>query len=167
MLRIPQSSSITVTHHQIVYCHIQDTCWSEEVLPLCRGAVGLFYSPSWLGKYMYVCIYIYIYIYIFVDWMESLFILLVNIFIFIGFIIVVHLVTIKRFDICLLMLTNKINSVLLHPVKHISNFIYMYECVGIYIYVWVWYMFVNVNQQNKQCTTPSSQQTNIYQTFLL
>ena len=34
--------------HQIVYCHIQDT-HGVEVLPLCRGAIGVFYSPSRLG----------------------------------------------------------------------------------------------------------------------
>ena len=36
VLCIPQSSSII--HHQIVQCHIQDTCWGE-VLPLWRVAV--------------------------------------------------------------------------------------------------------------------------------
>ena len=34
--------------HQIVYYHIQDTCWG--VLPFCSDAVGVFYYPSWLGQ---------------------------------------------------------------------------------------------------------------------
>ena len=34
-------------HHQIVYCHIQDPYWG--VFHLCRDAVSVFYSPSWLG----------------------------------------------------------------------------------------------------------------------
>ena len=32
-------------HHPIVHCHMQDTPW-VGVLPLCRGAVGVFYSPT-------------------------------------------------------------------------------------------------------------------------
>ena len=35
-------------HHQNVYCLIQDTCCG--VLPFCKGAVGVFYSPSRLGN---------------------------------------------------------------------------------------------------------------------
>ena len=46
ILRILQCSSITGTPPSD--CHIQDTRWG--VLPLCRGAVGVFYSPSRLGN---------------------------------------------------------------------------------------------------------------------
>ena len=41
-------------HHQIVQCHIQDTRWGG-VLPLCRGAVGVFYSPSQLDNWIQSC----------------------------------------------------------------------------------------------------------------
>ena len=32
-------------HHRIILCHIQDTClgWG---LTLCRGAIGVFFSPN-------------------------------------------------------------------------------------------------------------------------
>ena len=40
-------------HYQIVYCHHQDTHW--EVLPLCRGAVSVFYSSSQLGSIAAFC----------------------------------------------------------------------------------------------------------------
>ena len=39
----PKAPTSLETHHQIVLCHIQDTHWG---LPLCREAVGIFYSPS-------------------------------------------------------------------------------------------------------------------------
>ena len=45
----PKAPEVLEPHHQIVLCHIQDTRW-WGVLPLCRGAVGIFYSPSWLGN---------------------------------------------------------------------------------------------------------------------
>ena len=45
----PKAPALLEPHHQIVYCHIQDTRWGV-VLPLCREAVGVFYSPSRLGK---------------------------------------------------------------------------------------------------------------------
>ena len=38
-------------HHYIVLCHILDTQWRGVVLLLCREAVGVFYSPSRLGKH--------------------------------------------------------------------------------------------------------------------
>ena len=44
----PKASALLGPHHQTVKCRIQDTCW--EVLPLCRGAVSVFYSPSRLGN---------------------------------------------------------------------------------------------------------------------
>ena len=68
---------------------------------------------------------------------------------FIGFVIVVHLVTIKKFDICLLagwsstlfiLLVNIFDNTFDEQIKRIIK---------------------NVNQQNEQCTTPSSQQTYI------
>ena len=45
----PKAPALLEPHHQIVYCHIQDTRWGV-VLPLCREEVGVFYSPSRLGK---------------------------------------------------------------------------------------------------------------------
>ena len=44
----PKAPALLEHHHQIVLCHIQDTGW-ERVLPHCRDAVGVFYSPSRLG----------------------------------------------------------------------------------------------------------------------
>ena len=44
-----QFPTLLEPHHQIALCHIQDTC-RVEALPFCRGAVGVFYSPSQLGK---------------------------------------------------------------------------------------------------------------------
>ena len=67
-------------HHHMVYFHIQDTHW--WILPLCIGAVGIFYRRSRLGYcwtrfllwysvkraninfHIHLYIYIYIYIYI-------------------------------------------------------------------------------------------------------
>ena len=46
----PKAPALLEPHHQIVYCHIQDTRWGGG-LPLCREAVSVFYSPSRLGKY--------------------------------------------------------------------------------------------------------------------
>ena len=47
----PKAPASLEPHHQIVKCHTQDTPWG--VLPLCREAVGVFYSPSRLGKTCY------------------------------------------------------------------------------------------------------------------
>ena len=41
----PKAPALLEPHHQIVYCHIQDTHW-WGVLALYREAVGVFYSPS-------------------------------------------------------------------------------------------------------------------------
>ena len=49
VLRIPQSSNITGTSPSDCLCHIQDTR-SEEVLPISREAVDVFYNPNRLGK---------------------------------------------------------------------------------------------------------------------
>ena len=49
VLRIPKSPTLLEPHHQIVLCHKQDTRWGG-FLPLYRGAVGVFYSPSRLGN---------------------------------------------------------------------------------------------------------------------
>ena len=46
----PKSSRLK-PHLQMVWYHIQDSGWA--FLPLCRDAVGVFYSPSWLG-YIYL-----------------------------------------------------------------------------------------------------------------
>ena len=43
-----QTPALLEPHHQIVQCHIQHTCWGS-ILPLCRDAVSVFYSPSQLG----------------------------------------------------------------------------------------------------------------------
>ncbi len=45
----PKAPALLELHHQIVYCHIQDTP-GGGVLPLCRCAVSVFYSPSRLDK---------------------------------------------------------------------------------------------------------------------
>ena len=45
----PKAPTLVQPHHQIVLCHSQDTRW-VEVLPLCREAVGVLYSPSRLGQ---------------------------------------------------------------------------------------------------------------------
>ena len=42
----PKALASLEPHHQIVLCHIQDIRWGGEVLSLCRGAVGVFYSLS-------------------------------------------------------------------------------------------------------------------------
>ena len=54
----PKAPALLVPHHLIVHCPIQDTRW--KVSRLCRDAVGVFYSPSRLGKeelgqYIFVC----------------------------------------------------------------------------------------------------------------
>ena len=48
----PKAPALLEPHHQIL-CYIQDThCgWVGVSLPLCRGAVGVFYSPDQLGKF--------------------------------------------------------------------------------------------------------------------
>ena len=43
----PQALASLEPHHQIVQCHIQDTHWGW-VLPLCKGAVCVFYRLTWL-----------------------------------------------------------------------------------------------------------------------
>ena len=50
----PKAPALLEPYHQIVYCHIQDTRW-WGVLPLCRGAVSIFYSPhpSRLGNFKF------------------------------------------------------------------------------------------------------------------
>ena len=49
VLHIPQSSSITgASPSDYLVSYIQDTRWGGGLLPLCRDAVGVFYSPSWL-----------------------------------------------------------------------------------------------------------------------
>ena len=50
VLRIPQSSSITATSPWVCLVSHQDTRWWGGVLPLCREAVSIFYSPSRLDK---------------------------------------------------------------------------------------------------------------------
>ena len=49
---LPKAPELLEPHHQIVLCHIQDIHGS--VLPLCRGAVSVFYSPSRLGKIRFI-----------------------------------------------------------------------------------------------------------------
>ena len=45
----PKVTALLEPHHQTVLFNIQDTRCGG-VLPLCRCAVGVFYSPSRLGK---------------------------------------------------------------------------------------------------------------------
>ena len=52
----PEAPALLEPHHQIVSCHIQDIRW-RKILPLCRGAVGVFYSHSRLGCYQLVHIH--------------------------------------------------------------------------------------------------------------
>ena len=49
VLCIPQNSSISGTTPSNCLMS-KDSYWGERVLPLCRGAVGVFYSPNRLGK---------------------------------------------------------------------------------------------------------------------
>ena len=51
-----KTPALPESHHQIVYCHIQDTQWG--LLPLCRDAVDVFYSPSQLGYYSFECVFL-------------------------------------------------------------------------------------------------------------
>ena len=52
----PKAPALLKPYYQIVQCHIQNTrCGGGGELPLCRGAVSIFYSPSRLGKYGYMC----------------------------------------------------------------------------------------------------------------
>ena len=44
----PKVPALLKPHHQIVLCHIRDTCWGW-FLPLYRDAVGVFYSPRRLA----------------------------------------------------------------------------------------------------------------------
>ena len=47
-LQIPLSSSTRDSPSNAVYCHTLFTCCRVGgVLPLCRGTVGVFYTPSW------------------------------------------------------------------------------------------------------------------------
>ena len=41
----PKAPALLGPHHQTVLCHIQDIHW-VGVLPLCRGAVSVSYTPS-------------------------------------------------------------------------------------------------------------------------
>ena len=51
VIHTPQSSSITGTLPSNCLYHIQDTHFGGGgVLPFCRGAVAVFYSPSWLAN---------------------------------------------------------------------------------------------------------------------
>ena len=50
VFRFPKNSSITGTSPSDCLVSYQDIYWGGGILPLCRDAVGVFYSPSWLGK---------------------------------------------------------------------------------------------------------------------
>ena len=41
----PKAPALLELHHRIVSCYTRDTRWGKA-LPLCRDAVGIFYSPS-------------------------------------------------------------------------------------------------------------------------
>ena len=65
VLRISQSSSITGTW--LSDCFVSYPGHSlGGVLLLCREAIGVFYSPSRLGKYVWVCVYVCVYICIYI-----------------------------------------------------------------------------------------------------
>ena len=53
VLRIPQSSSITGTSLSDCLVSYPEHLLEEGVLSLCREAVGVFYSPSRLGKFKF------------------------------------------------------------------------------------------------------------------
>ena len=75
VLRIPQSSSITGTSLPDCLVSYTGHLFGGGVLPHCRGSVGVFYSPSRLGKLICVNLHIhafgsffhYIYIYIYIS----------------------------------------------------------------------------------------------------
>ena len=46
---LPKAPALLEPHHQIVKCYIKDTYWGE-VLPICKGTLGVFHSPSRLGN---------------------------------------------------------------------------------------------------------------------
>ena len=50
VLCIPQSSSITGISPSDCLVSYPGHLFESGALPLCRGAVGVFYSPNWLGK---------------------------------------------------------------------------------------------------------------------
>ena len=45
----PKAPALPERQHEIVLCHIPDIHWGG-VLPFCREAVKVFYSPSQLGN---------------------------------------------------------------------------------------------------------------------
>ncbi len=47
---LPKAPALLEPHHQIVQCHILDTRCEGGILPLCREAVGVFYSPGRMVK---------------------------------------------------------------------------------------------------------------------
>ena len=52
-LVFPKATALQEPHNQIVQCHIKGTHWGVgSVLPLCRGVVGVFYSPCRLGNFL-------------------------------------------------------------------------------------------------------------------
>ena len=55
VLRIPQSPSITGTSPSDCLVSYQDTHWRVG-LPLCRGSVSVFYSPSRLGNQLKITV---------------------------------------------------------------------------------------------------------------
>ena len=57
VLRIPQSSSIIGTSPSDCLVSYPGLSLKWGVLPLCRDAVGVFYSPSWLDKCTPVLVY--------------------------------------------------------------------------------------------------------------
>ena len=54
VLHIPQSSSTAGTSLSDCLMSYPGRSLGGGVLPLCRGAVSVFYSPSWLGKFLSV-----------------------------------------------------------------------------------------------------------------
>ena len=57
---ILQSSSISGTSPSDCLESYPEHSWRGEVLPLCRDAVGVFYSSSWLGNEVCVCVCVWL-----------------------------------------------------------------------------------------------------------
>ena len=98
------------------------------VLPLCRGAVNVFYCPSRLGKYIfmyiYICIYIFIHIYIYI-YIYIYMYLYIYICIYIFIYIYIYMFIYIYIYICIRKYTNT------HTHTHTHIYIYIY----IYIYI--------------------------------
>ena len=53
----PKAPAVLESNHEIVKCHIHNTHLGNEVLPFCKGAVSIFYSPSQLDNIRLICLW--------------------------------------------------------------------------------------------------------------